>query len=83
MTREEYEAWRSKIISEGYKEDQLALLLEACRAVRRVEYLLELLSYLLRDCPAAKREIDLEIEKNKELTTYIKRTVERGFKKSA
>ena len=49
----------------------------------RVEYLLELLSYLLRDCPDAKLEIDLEIEKNKELTTYIKGTVERRYKKSA
>jgi len=31
----------------------------------------------------AKREIDLEIEKNKELTTYIKGTVEKRYKKSA
>ena len=83
MTREEYEAWRSKMISEEYEEDQLALLLEARRAVRRVEYLLELLSYLLRDWPMVKRKIDLEIEKNKELTTYIKGTVERRYKKSA
>ena len=43
----------------------------------------ELLSYLLRDWPMAKRVIDLEIEKNKELTTYIKGSVERRFKKSA
>ena len=83
MTSEEYEAWRSKMISEEYEEDQLALLLEARRAVRRVEYLLELLSYLLRDYPMLKRKIDLEIEKNKELTTYIKGTVERRYKKSA
>ena len=69
--------------SEEYEEDQLALLLEARRAVRRVEYLLELLSYLLRDYPMLKRKIDLEIEKNKELTTYIKGTVERRYKKSA
>ena len=69
--------------SEEYEEDQLALLLEARRAVRRVEYLLELLSYLLRDWPMAKRVIDQEIEKNKELTTYIKGTVERRYKKSA
>ena len=69
--------------SEEYEEDQRALLLEARNAIRRVEYLLERLSYLLRDCPMAKREIDLEIEKNKELTTYIKGTVERRYKKSA
>jgi hypothetical protein len=43
----------------------------------------ELLSDLLRDWPMAKRVIDLEIEKNKELTTYIKGTVERRYKKSA
>ena len=43
----------------------------------------ELLSYLLRDWPMAKRVIDLEIQKNKELTTYIKGTVERRYKKSA
>jgi hypothetical protein len=43
----------------------------------------ELLSYLLHDWPMAKRVIDLEIEKNKRLTTYIKGTVERRFKKSA
>jgi hypothetical protein len=42
-----------------------------------------LLSYLLRDWPMAKRVIDLEIEKNKELTTYIKGTIERQYKKSA
>ena len=65
------------------EEDQRALLLEARTAIRRVEYLLERLSYLLRDCPMVKREIDLEIEKNKELTTYIKGTVERRYKKSA
>ena len=68
---------------EEYEEDQRGLLLEARIAIRRVEYLLERLSYLLRDCPMAKREIDLEIEKNKELTTYIKGTVERRYKKSA
>ena len=65
------------------EEDQRALLLEARNAIRRVEYLLELLSYLLRDYPMLKRKIDLEIEKNKELTTYIKGTVERRYKKSA
>jgi hypothetical protein len=43
----------------------------------------ELLSYLLRDWPTTKRVIDQEIEKNKELTTYIKGTVERRYKKSA
>ena len=43
----------------------------------------ELLSYLLRDWPMTKRVIDQEIEKNKELTTYIKGTVERRYKKSA
>ena len=59
------------------------LLLEARTAICRVEYLLELLSYLLRDWPMTKRLIDLEIEKNKELTTYIKGTVERQYKKSA
>jgi len=69
--------------SEEYEEDQRALLLEARIAIRRVEYLLELLSYLLRDGPMAKRVIDKEIEKNKELTTYIKGTVERRYKKSA
>ena len=65
------------------EEDQRALLLEARNAIRRVEYLLERLSYLLRDCPMEKRLIDQEIEKNKELTTYIKGTVERRYKKSA
>ena len=69
--------------SEEYGEDQRGLLLEARIAIRRVEYLLERLSYLLRDCPMEKRVIDLEIEKNKELTTYIKGTVERQYKKSA
>ena len=69
--------------SEEYEEGQRALLLEARIAIRRVEYLLELLSDLLRDWPPAKRKIDLEIEKNKELTTYIKGTVERRYKKSA
>ena len=69
--------------TEDYEEDQRALLLEARKAIRRVEYLLELLSYLLRDWPMTKRLIDLEIEKNKELTTYIKGTVERQYKKSA
>ena len=83
MVSEEYEAWRSKMVSEGFEEDQRALLLEARIAIRRVEYLLELLSYLLRDWPMTKRLIDLEIEKNKELTTFIKGTVERQYKKSA
>ena len=69
--------------TEDCEEDQRALLLEARKAIRRVEYLLELLSYLLRDWPMTKRLIDLEIEKNKELTTYIKGTVERQYKKSA
>jgi hypothetical protein len=69
--------------SEEYEEDQRALLLEARIAICRVEHLLELLSYLLRDCPMANRAIDLEIEKNKELTTFIKGTVERQYKKSA
>ena len=69
--------------SEEYEEDQRALLLEARTAIRRAEYLLEQLSYLLRDWPMVKRKIDLEIEKNKELTTYIKGSVERRFKKSA
>lgn len=36
--------------SEEYEEDQRALLLEARNAIRRVEYLLELLSYLLLYC---------------------------------
>ena len=71
------------MISEEYEEDQRVLLLEARTAICRVEYLLELLSYLLRDWPMTKRLIDLEIEKNKELTTYIKGTVERRYKKSA
>ena len=69
--------------SEEYEEDQRALLLEARTAICRVEYLLELLSYLLRDWPMTKRLIDLAIEKNKELTTYIKGTAERQYKKSA
>jgi hypothetical protein len=69
--------------SEEYEEDQRALLLEARTAIRRAEFLHELLSYLLRDWPMAKRVIDQEIEKNKELTTYIKGSVERRFKKSA
>ena len=69
--------------SEEYEEDQRALLLEARIAIRRVEYLLELLSYLLRDWPMTKRVIDQEIEKNKELTTFIKGTVERRYKRSA
>ena len=43
----------------------------------------DLLSYLLRDWPMAKRVIDLEIEKNKELTTFITGTVERQYMKSA
>ena len=71
------------ITSEEYKEDQRALLLEARTAIRRAEFLHQLLSYLLRDWPMAKRVIDQEIEKNKELTTYIKGTVERRYKKSA
>jgi hypothetical protein len=83
MTREEYEAWRSKMISEEYEEDQRALLLEARTAIRRAEFLHQLLSYLLREWPIAKRVIGLEIEKNKELTAYIKGTVERQYKKSA
>ena len=69
--------------SEEYEEDQRALLLEARIAIRRAEFLHELLFYLLRDWPMAKRVIDLEIQKNKELTTYIKGTVERRYKKSA
>ena len=69
--------------SEEYEEDQRALLLEARTALRRAEFLHELLSYLLRDWPMVKQAIDLEIEKNKELTTYIKGTVERQYKKSA
>ena len=69
--------------SEEYEEDQRALLLEARTALRRAEFLHQLLSYLLHDWPMAKRVIDQEIEKNKELTTYIKGTVERRFKKSA
>ena len=69
--------------SEEYEENQRELLLEARNAIRRVEYLLELLSYLLHDWPMTKRVIDKEIEKNKELTTYIKGTVERRYKKSA
>ena len=83
MTSEEYKAWRSKMASEEYEENQRALLLEARTAIRRAEFLHQLLSYLLRDWPMAKRVIDLEIEKNKELTTYIKGTVERRYKKSA
>ena len=71
------------ITSEEYEEDQRALLLEARNAIRRAEFFHELLSDLLRDWPMAKRVIDLEIEKNKELTTYIKGTVERRYKKSA
>ena len=69
--------------SEEYEEDQRALLLEARTALRRAEFLHELLSYLLRDWPMVKRAIDQEIEKNKELTTYIKGTVKRRNKKSA
>ena len=69
--------------SEEYEEDQRALLLEARTAIRRAEFLHQLLSYLLREWPIAKRVIDLEIEKNKELTAYIKGTVERQYKKSA
>ena len=69
--------------SEEYEEDQRALLLEALTALRRAEFLHQLLSYLLHDWPMAKRVIDQEIEKNKELTTHIKGGVERRFKKSA
>ena len=69
--------------SEEYEEDQRALLLEARTALRRAEFLHQLLSYLLHDWPMTKRVIDLKIEKNKELTTYIKGTVERRYKKSA
>jgi hypothetical protein len=69
--------------SEEYEEDQRALLLEARTALRRAEFLHQLLSYLLHDWPMAKRVIDQEIEKNKELTTHIKGGVERRFKKSA
>ena len=69
--------------SEEYEEDQRALLLEARTAIRRAEFFHELLSDLLCDWPMVKRVIDLEIEKNKELTTYIKGTVERRYKKSA
>jgi hypothetical protein len=69
--------------SEEYEEDQRALLLEALTALRRAEFLHQLLSYLLHDWPMAKRVIDQEIEKNKELTTPIKGCVERRFKKSA
>ena len=69
--------------SEEYEEGQRALLLEARIAIRRAESFHELLSYLLRDWPMAKRVIDLEIEKNKELTTFITGTVERQYKKSA
>ena len=83
MTSEEYEAGRSKMASEEYEEDQRVLLLEARTALRRAEFLHELLSYLLPDWPMAKRVIDQEIENNKELTTFIKGTVERQYKKSA
>ena len=69
--------------SEEYEEDQRALLLEARTAIRRAEFFHELLSDLLSDWPMVKRVIDLEIEKNKELTTHIKGGVERRFKKSA
>ena len=69
--------------SEEYEEGQRALLLEARIAIRRAEFFHELLSYLLRDWPMAKRVIDLEIEKNKELTTFITGTVERQYMKSA
>ena len=69
--------------SEEYEEDQRALLLEARNAIRRAEFLHELLSYLLRDWPMTTRVIDQEIEKNKELTIYIKGTVKRRYKKSA
>ncbi len=43
----------------------------------------ELLSYLPPEWPMAKRVIDLEIEKNKELTALIKGILERQYKKSA
>ena len=51
MTSEEYEAWRSKMANEEYEEDQRALLLEARTAIRRAEFLHQLLSYLLHDWP--------------------------------
>ena len=69
--------------SEEYEEDQRALLLEARNAIRRAEFFQELLSDLLRDWPMVKRAIDLGIEKNKELTTFITGTVERQYMKSA
>ena len=83
MISEEYEAWKSKKTSEDYEEDQRALLLEARRAIRRAEFLHQLVSYLLREWPMAKRVIDQEIEKNKRLTDLIQGTVERQYKKSA
>ena len=83
MISEEYEAWKSKKISEDYEEDQRALLLEARTAIRRVEYILEQLSNLMHYYPMAKRVIDQEIEKNKRLTDLIQGTVERQYKKSA
>lgn len=69
--------------SEEYEEDQRALLLEAHTAIRRVEYILELLSNLMHYYPMTKRVIDQEIEKNKRLTDLIQGTVERQYKKSA
>ena len=51
--------------------------------VRRAEFLHQLVSYLLREWPMAKRVIDQEIEKNKRLTDLIQGTVERQYKKSA
>ncbi len=71
------------MISEEYEEHQRALLLEARRTIRRAEFLHQLVSYLLREWPMAKRVIDLEIEKNKRLTDLIKGTIERQYKKSA
>ena len=69
--------------SEEYEEEKRVLLLEARTAIRRAEFLHVLLSDLLRDWPMIKRVIYLEIEKNKELTAYIKGSVERRYKKSA
>ncbi len=63
--------------------DQRALLLEARTAIRRVEYILEQLSNLMHYYSMTKRVIDLEIEKNKQLTDLIPGTVERQYKKSA
>ena len=43
------------------EEEKRALLLEARTAIRRAEFLHELLSDLLRDWPTVKRVMDLEI----------------------